>query len=65
MLPLATVATSLVPSEDEANADQNATGAPLVCQEAPELVDRLSEVLKPAGALRRDGGTKRASGANL
>src|ERR1700723_4332734 len=26
--------------------------------EAPELVDRLSEVLKPAGALRRDGGTK-------
>jgi transcriptional regulator with XRE-family HTH domain len=33
--------------------------------EAPELVDRLSEVLKPAGALHRDGGTKRPSGANL
>ena len=32
--------------------------------EAPELVDRLSEVLKPAGVLHRDGGTKRASGVN-
>jgi len=35
--------------------------------EAPELVDRLSEVLKPAGASlsHRDGARKRAAGANL
>src|ERR1700735_2776588 len=35
--------------------------------EAPELVDRLSEVLKPAGTTppHRDGARKRSSGANL
>ena len=35
--------------------------------EAPELVDRLSEVLKPAGttSAHRDGVKKRAAGANL
>ena len=35
--------------------------------EAPELVDRLSEVLKPAGtsSSHRDGARKRVSGANL
>ena len=35
--------------------------------EAPELVDRLSEVLKPAGtsSSHRDGARKRSAGANL
>src|ERR1700691_5798783 len=35
--------------------------------EAPELVDRLSEVLKPAAtsSAHRDGARKRVSGANL
>jgi hypothetical protein len=35
--------------------------------EAPELVDRLSDVLKPAQApsLHRDSGRKRSAGANL